>query len=131
MCLCNRCSCKILVTTDLNLTESNLQLQIAPTTFNNGERFGLLIAQETIPSADTPVPAVITMNGTDYPLLKPCGNNVMSDQLRAQRTYVVRVGTNPGHFTIVNCNSLFRTNFVAPQLVPAEATSTTTENAGS
>lgn len=133
MCNCNRCSCKILVITSLTLSDSNLELEIVPTTFNNGERFGLLIAQQSIPSADTPVPVVITMNGEEYPLIKPCGNNVMSDQLRAQRTYVLRVGTNPNHFTAVNCNSLCRTSFVAPQLVPTEAANATTatESAGS
>ena len=130
MCLCNRCSCKILVTTSITLEDSNLQLEIVPTTFNNGERFGLLIAQQAIPSNETPVPVVITMNGTEYPLLKPCGNNVMSDQLRPQRTYVCRCGTNPNHFTIVNCNSLGGTSFIAPQLVPVDSASTPTEATG-
>lgn len=123
MCTCNRCSSKLIVSTGLDLSASNLEINIADTTFNNGERFGLYIAQE-IPSNGTPVPVVIEMAGQEYPLQKPCGNYVMSDQLRTQRTYVCRCGTNPNHFTVVNCNCLCGTSFVAPQLVPAEAAKT-------
>lgn len=124
--MCNRCSCKFIVSTGLDLSASNLEINIAPTTFTNGERFGLYIAQE-IPSNGTPVPVVIEMAGTEYPLLKPCGNYVMSDQLRTQRSYCVRCGTNPNHFTIANCNRLCGTQFVPGQLVPAATTTASTE----
>ena len=105
----------------LNGTTS-VQITIPATTFNNGETFGLYLAQP-IANNGTPLPVEIVMNGTAYPLLKPCGNNVMSDQLRSQRQYPVRVGTNPNHFTVKCSNLLAGTSFVAPQLVPtAEAT---------
>lgn len=123
MCICNRCSCKVVVSTSLEISDTNLKVNINPMTFTNGERFGLLIAQE-IPSNGTPVPVVITINGSDYPLLKPCGNYVMNDQLRSQRVYAVRCGTNPAHFTIINCNCLAGTQFIPPQLIPAATTST-------
>lgn len=121
MCNCN--NCKLIVSTSITLNgTTSVQITIPATTFNNGETFGLYLAQP-IANNGTALPVEIVMNGTSYPLLKPCGNNVMSDQLRTQRRYVVRVGTNPNHFTIRCSNSLCGTSYVAPQLIPAaEAT---------
>ena len=125
MCNCNR-TCHLIVSTSIELNgTTSLRIEIPGTTFNNGETFGLYLAQ-AIPSTGTPLPVEILMNGNAYPLEKPCGNYVMSDQLRTQRLYTVRVGTNPNHFVIRCPNSLFGTAFVAPQLIPAaEATGTT------
>lgn len=124
MCNCNNI-CKLIVSTSIALNEGStaVQITIPATTFNNGETFGLYLAQP-IANNGTALPVEIVMNGTAYPLLKPCGNNVMSDQLRTQRRYIVRVGTNPNHFTIRCPNSLCRTSYVAPQLVPAETEAT-------
>lgn len=121
MCNCN--NCKLIVSTSITLNgTTSVQITIPATTFNNGETFGLYLAQP-IANNGTALPVQIVMNGTSYPLLKPCGNNVMSDQLRTQRRYIVRVGTNPNHFTVRCSNSLAGTSYVAPQLVPAaEAT---------
>ena len=119
MCNCN--NCKLVVSTSITLNgTTSVQITIPATTFNNGESFGLYLAQP-IANNGTALPVEIVMNGTAYPLLKPCGNNVMSDQLRTQRRYVVRVGTNPTHFTIKCSNALAGTSYVAPQLVPTEA----------
>lgn len=117
--------CKLIVSTEIELNgTTSLRITIPAETFNNGETFGLYLAQ-AIPSTGTPLPVEIFINGNAYPLIKPCGNNVMSDQLRTQRFYPVRVGTNPNHFTVRCPCALSGTAFVAPQLVPAaEATST-------
>ena len=124
MCNCNNV-CKLIVSTSIALNEDStaVQITIPATTFNNGETFGLYLAQP-IANNGTALPVEIVMNDTTYPLIKPCGNNVMSDQLRTQRRYIVRVGTNPNHFTIRCSNSLCRTSYVAPQLVPAETEAT-------
>jgi len=124
MCNCNNI-CKLIVSTSIALNEDStaVQITIPATTFNNGETFGLYLAQP-IANNGTALPVEIVMNDTTYPLLKPCGNNVMSDQLRTQRRYIVRVGTNPNHFTVRCSNSLSRTSYVAPQLIPAEAATT-------
>lgn len=127
MCNCNCNNCKIIVSTEIALNgTTSVQITIPATTFNNGENFGLYLAQP-IANNGTALPVEILMAGTAYPLLKPCGNNVMSDQLRTQRRYVVRCGTNPNHFTIKCSDSLCRTSYVAPQLVPAQTQSTTSE----
>ncbi len=118
-CNCNK-KCLLVISTDITLNgTTSLRIEIPATTFTNGETFGLYLAQE-IPSTGTPLPVEILMGGTAYPLQKPCGNYVMSDQLRTQRQYVVRVGTNPNHFTVRCSNSLCGTKFVAPQLVGVE-----------
>lgn len=124
MCNCNNI-CKLIVSTSIALNEDStaVQITIPATTFNNGETFGLYLAQP-IANNGTALPVEIVMNDTTYPLIKPCGNNVMSDQLRTQRRYIIRVGTNPNHFTIRCSNSLCRTSYVAPQLVPAEPEAT-------
>lgn len=115
----NNCSCKIVYTTTIALNgNTSLQITIPAQTFNNGECLGLKLAQ-AIPSNGSPLPVNIVMGATSYPLLKPCGNFVMSDQLRSGRTYCLRVGTNPNHFTVKRCDRLCGTAFVAPQLIGA------------
>jgi hypothetical protein len=114
--------CKLIVSTEIALNgTTSLQITIPAETFNNGESFGLYLAQ-AIPSTGTPLPVEIVIDGTAYNLLKPCGNYVMSDQLRTQRFYPIRVGTNPNHFTIRCPGMLSGTAYVAPQLIPAAAT---------
>ena len=123
MCNCGK-RCLLVFSTEIALNgTTSLQITIPATTFNNGETFGLYLAQ-AIPSNGTPLPVEIVMDGTAYPLQKPCGNYVMSDQLRTQRQYVVRVGTNPNHFTVRCSNSLCGTAYVAPSLVPAATAAT-------
>ena len=117
MCNCKK-RCLLIVSTGIELNgTTSLRIEIPATTFTNGETFGLYLAQ-VIPSTGTPLPVEILMEGNAYPLLKPCGNYVMSDQLRTQRQYIVRVGTNPNHFTVRCSNSLYGTAYVAPQLIP-------------
>ena len=113
------CSCDLVCSTsiELNGTDS-LQITIPTKTYNNGECLCVKL-QQAIPSTGTPLPSQIVMGTTAYPLLKPCGNNVMSDQLRSGVGYVLRVGTNPNHFTVTSCNKLCGTRFVASQLIPA------------
>lgn len=98
-------------TTALNIT-------IPAATYNNGQKVGLTIVQG-IPSTGTPVPVSLVIGATEYPLLKPCGNFVMSDQLRTGVIYGLRVGTNPAHFTVITLDKLCGTTFVAPQLIGA------------
>ena len=113
----NFCSCKLVCSTAITLNgNTSLQVTIPVATYNNGECVGLKLAQD-IPSNGTPLPVNIQMGATSYPLLKPCGNFVMSDQLRSGRTYCLRVGTNPNHFTVKRCDRLCGTRFVAPQLI--------------
>ena len=118
-CNCNRNSCQLIVSTAIALDGTTaLNITIPDTVFNNGETFGLLLEQN-IPAGASPVPVNITMGSTDYPLLKPCGNYVMSDQIRKGRIYVLRAGSNPAHFTVRCSNVLAGTSFVAPQIIPA------------
>lgn len=113
--------CKLIVSTDIALNgTTSLQITIPQETFNNGETFGLYLAQ-AIPSTGNPLPVEILIGDTAYNLLKPCGNYVMSDQLRTQRFYPVRVGTNPAHFTVRCPCTLAGTSFVPPQLIPETA----------
>lgn len=117
----NNC-CKLIASTEIALNgTTSLQITIPAETFNNGETFGLYLAQ-AIPSTGTPLPVEIMIGTTAYNLLKPCGNYVMSDQLRTKRFYPLRVGTNPAHFTVRYPATLCRTAYVAPQLIPAATT---------
>lgn len=115
----NNCSCDLVYSTAIALNgTTSLQVTIPTATYNNGQCIGLKLVQ-AIPSSGTPLPVQIVMGSTAYYLQKPCGNYVMSDQLRSGRTYCLRVGTNPNHFTVRRCNTLCGTKFVAPQLVGA------------
>lgn len=122
--MCNCKSCLLIVSNEIELNgTTSLRISIPANTYTNGETFGLYLAQQ-IPSTGTPIPVEIFINGNAYPLLKPCGNYVMSDQLRTQRRYVVRVGTNPNHFTVRCSNSLCGTSFIAPQLITTQTQET-------
>lgn len=113
------CDCKFVCSTAIALNgNTSLQITIPSTTYNNGECVGVRLAQ-AIPSNGQPLPVNIVMGATSYPLLKPCGNFVMSDQLRSGMTYALRVGTNPNHFTVKCCDRLCRTRFVPKQLIGA------------
>ena len=113
------CVCKIVPSTAIALNgNTSLQITIPTTTYNQGQCFGLQLVQ-AIPSNGTPLPVNIVMGATSYPLQKPCGNYVMSDQLRSGMTYCLRVGTNPAHFTVRYPNCLARTAYVVPQLIGA------------
>lgn len=113
------CYCNLVSSTATALDGTTaLNITIPVATYNNGECLGLVISQ-AIPSTGTPVPVNILIGTTEYPLLKPCGNNVMSDQLRTGIRYCLRVGTNPFHFTVKNLNKLCGTSYVAPQLIGA------------
>lgn len=113
------CSCKLVCSTAIALNgTASLQITIPTATYNNGECVEIRLAQ-AIPSNGTPLPVNIVMGTTSYPLQKPCGNYVMSDQLRAGRTYCLRVGSNPAHFTVRRCFQLCGTSFVAPQVIGA------------
>ena len=117
----NNC-CKLIASIEIALNgTTSLQITIPAETFNNGETFGLYLAQ-AIPSTGTPLPVEILIGTTAYNLLKPCGNYVMSDQLRTKRFYPLRVGTNPAHFTVRHPATMCRTAYVAPQLIPAATT---------
>lgn len=113
------CCCHLITSTAVALDGTTaLNITIPTATYNNGQCIGLTIAQ-AIPSTGTPLPVNIVMGTTTYPLIKPCGNNVMSDQLRTNIRYCLRVGTNPFHFTLMNLNKLCRTTFVPAQLIGA------------
>lgn len=113
------CSCGLVCSTAIALNgTASLQITIPTKTYNNGECLQVKL-QQAIPSTGTPLPVQIVMGTTAYSLLKPCGNNVMSDQLRECKAYVLRVGTNPNHFTVTSCERLCGTRFVASQLIPA------------
>ena len=115
------CSCDLVCSTAIALNgTTSLQITIPSKTYNNGECLQVRLAQ-AIPSTGTPLPVEILMGTTAYPLLKPCGNNVMSDQLRTCRRYCLRVGTNPNHFTVRRCYELCGTAFVPAQMNPASA----------
>lgn len=123
----NFCSCQLTCTTAIALNgNTSLQVTIPARTYNNGECVGVRFAQ-AIPSNGTPLPVNIVMGATSYPLLKPCGNRVMSDQLRSGRLYCLRVLGNPAHFTVKNCNSLCRTAYVVPQINPAPVVAASAE----
>lgn len=110
--------CNIVCSTEIALNgTASLNITIPTKTYNNGECFGLCLQQD-IPSSGTPLPVNIVMGTSTYPLLKPCGNQVMSDQLRTKRTYCLRAGGNPAHFTVTSCNRLCGTAYVVPQIIP-------------
>ena len=72
MCNCNNV-CKLIVSTSIALNEDStaVQITIPATTFNNGETFGLYLAQP-IANNGTALPVEIVMNDTTYPLIKTC-----------------------------------------------------------
>ena len=113
--------CKEIFVTSAAITGTTLVLTIPRLTFDNCERFRLVICQP-LPAGITNALSVVIMDGTTtYPLQLPLGNNVMADMIRSRRAYDIIVGTNPAHFTVLSVCKLCKTTFTYPQLVPTAA----------
>lgn len=82
---------------------NQLAITIPTTTFRNHECFKLVLCQ-SIPT-DAAVSQVVIVNGTGAGInfLVRTGNYVRADQLRCRKAYCVVYGTNPQHFSLMEC----------------------------
>ena len=110
--------CKEIFVSNAAIVGTNLVLTIPTLTFDNCEKFRLVICQP-LPTGITSAMSVVIQDGaTTYPLLLPLGNNIKADMIRSRRAYEIIVGTDPAHFTVLSACKLCKTAFVYPQLVP-------------
>ena len=49
------------------------------------------------------LPVEITIGSTTYPMYTRSGNLLRADQLRCRKLYPIIFGTDPNHFSLVNC----------------------------
>lgn len=74
----------------------------ALTSLRNNEMFHLITCL-AFPALTSVLPVYVTINGNDIPVMTENGNTLMSDQIRSQRRYCLRYGTNPSHFITEQC----------------------------
>lgn len=83
----NNCKCYFHKVNSTSAGETNIVLSFTnAVTANNKDPFNFIICT-SLPSTATPVPVVITVNGTNVPLLNMFGNPVYSNEIRKRKAY--------------------------------------------
>lgn len=84
--MCN-CKCILHKVQTASAGETNIVLSFStPLSANNKDPFNFVICT-SLPSTATPVPVLITVNGTNVPLLNKFGNPVYSNEVRKRTPY--------------------------------------------
>ena len=100
----NIMSCNTIIKTTSVAVEGE-HLRLVATTENalvNLKNYSFVICQ-TVPSVETPIPVILVLNGTIYPMLTNSGNKVKSNQIRSRRKYCMVYGKDTPHFLIHDC----------------------------
>lgn len=128
---CSRNLCNnFIITQAISFSDSTLTINLPSGSYNNLQRYCLVIAQE-IPSTTTINANVVITIGTDtttYPLINCDGTNVSASQLATRKIYstVVRTNIQSGVFKLTGsiCGGSCRN--VAKSLPITTTTTTTT-----
>lgn len=123
---CKLCD-KLIISDAVTFADGTLTIDIpleSGTTYNNGCKYCLVIAQAIPDTTTINAPVVITIGGVatpTYPLVDNCGRQVVASQIRTRRRYSTRVVTDAtgGTFKLLGC--LQSSQAVLPSL-PAQAT---------
>lgn len=96
-CLTQKKLCdKLVISTAVSFAANQLIINIPQNTYNNGEKYCIVVAQN-LPTATTiTAPVVITIGTgvTQYPLIKCNGTQVYAAELSRRTRYSTRVVTN-------------------------------------
>lgn len=132
-CLCNH----LIISDSVSFADNNLLIDIPAGTYENREKYCIIVAQD-IPS-DTTISAdvAITIGGDTenlYPLVNPNCTNVSASKIQPRTKYATRVFTNiqSGVFKLIesiNCYSC--QNYGAPSLPIATAEAANETGGGS
>lgn len=94
--------CKEILTTAVAVVDDVLVLTLPASTFQNGCRYVVRIAQD-IPATATnlmPVAFQIGTDATQYPFVKKCGHNVYANQVRTRRRYTILTAADTARFVL-------------------------------
>ena len=130
-CLCNH----LVFSQSVSFTDNTLTVNIPAGSYENGEKYCIVIAQEIPTTTTIGSDVVITIGDdtTEYPLVNSNCTNINAYQLSTRTRYATRVYTNiqSGVFKLLgnlNCYSCRCRSNAAPSL-PIPTTSTTTTGA--
>ena len=131
-CLCNH----LVFSQSISFTDTTLTINIPAGSYENGEKYCIVIAQEIPTTTTIGADVVITIGEgtTEYPLVNNNCTNVSACQLSTRTRYATRVYTNiqSGVFKLLgnlNCSSCRCRSNAAPAL-PIEAPTTTSTTGG-
>ena len=127
--ICTLCK-RLIISQAVTFADGTLTINLPAGSYNNGERYCIVVAQ-TIPAATTiTAPVVITIgDGTEeYPLTNRCCAQVTAAAIRTRTRYSTVVGTSAtgGSFKMLGRGScapdysLAAINGTAPVAAPAE-----------
>lgn len=98
-----RCCDRFLKSSSITVGATSVVITVeSNATLNNLDRFCLLLTQN-LPVGSNTLPVEITISSTTYPMYTRSGNLLRADQLRCRKLYPVIFGTDPNHFSLVNC----------------------------
>jgi len=103
---------RLIKSTDISIVNGLLQITIPDFTFENMNKYFLVLCQ-TIPELATTEIVILKSCSSCYNLvLSKYGNLVRADQLRTRFRYEIIYGNDPVHISVMNC--LFPTEYVLP-----------------
>lgn len=120
MCKNRRCQVcnSLILSTSIAVAGDNLVINIPATVLNNRQKVCLLLAQ-TVPAGGGTLPVVITDGTTTIGVVRPDGNYVRADQVRARLILNMTIATTPPTAIVRNACCLAGTAFVQPQITAA------------
>lgn len=68
----------------------------------NGEQVELITCL-SFPAISTLLPVYVQIGTNTYPVLDRLGNDLMTDQIRSRRRYILLFGTEEPHFIVNQC----------------------------
>ena len=123
-----KCTSRVINTTAVTVSGTNLVLVVPEMTFNNCESYVIRIAQD-IPATATNLMNVAVQIGTTailYPIVRKCGHYLYANQVRKCRNYVLIAAGDTQRFALVG-GYICGQNCGTVTTVPAPATAVTTE----
>lgn len=105
---CSLCR-RLILSQSVTFTSGTLTVNLPAGTYNNGEKYCIVIAQAVPSTATINAPVVITIGaGSDtYPLLTSCCSQATASDIRSRTKYATRLVTSASgaSFRMLGCTS--------------------------
>ena len=129
-CLCNR----LVISDAVSFEDNNLVINIPAGTYENREKYCLIIAQDIPTETTISANVVITIGDDDttYPLVNPNCTNVSACKIQSRTKYATRVFTNiqSGVFKLIEQINCCNCSYGGAPSLPIPAPATTNETGG-
>ena len=133
------CLCKhLILSQSVSFTDGTLLIDLPAGSYENGEKYCIVVAQEIPVETTIAADVAITIGGdttTTYPLVNSNCTNVQACGINSRTRYATRVFTNIGEGVFkllgnINCFNCLRTNAAPALPIPTTNVETTGGNNG-